>query len=152
MSARYVINSGVVALTGTTAKTLANIINSATGMIRLVEFGVTTDGVTTTAVPARLDLCTSTQATAGTAGGSTIAQIGGRTRTVQATAGYAYTVEPTVLTVVKSWYIPQLMGSLIIQSPLGREYEFTDASDGLCLRLTPSATVNALCYMEFEEG
>lgn len=152
MSAGYGINSGVVALSGTTAKTLAQVINASNGLVRITEATVSTDGVTASAVPALLEMVKSTQATAGTAGGSTITQIRGPTRTVQATAGYAYSAEPTVLTAVKSYYVPQYNGLLVLQFPLGREPEQVTSANAMGFKLTPTATVNVRCNLEFEEG
>ena len=86
------------------------------------------------AVPGVLDACRSTQATAGTAGATTITQIRGPTRTVQGTAGFNYSAEPTVLTVVKSWYVPQYNGMLILQFPLGREPEQTASANAQAIR------------------
>lgn len=157
MSARYRINSGVVVLTGTSPRVLANIIAAANAPIRLVEWGISFDGVTSSAVPALVQLMQSTQATAGTVGSSpTPEQSGGRLRTVQAGAGIAYTTaaDPTVLTAIQELYVPQFMGLFVQQFPLGREPETVVAAstEGILIRVTPTATVNARAWMVFEEG
>lgn len=152
MQAGYVAVSRAQALAAATAETMVNIINAANSLVRVVEFGVSFDGVTATAVPVQVDLCLSTQAGAGTAAGSTITQIRGATRTVQATAGTGYTAEPTVLTVIKTWYVRADGGLFVMQFPLGREPMQSTTADGICVRATAPAGVNADCYIEFEEG
>ena len=146
-------SAGKIALAAATAKTVLNIINSATSLTRLCELSVSFDGVTPTAVPVLVELCYSTQATAGTNPGTfTPPQIRGATRAPQALGARNYSVEPTVLTVWKSWLVPAFNGLLVLQFPLGREPEQIVASDGLLLRCTAPAVVNVTGYLEFEEG
>lgn len=153
MAARYTVESnGDIALTAATAKTILNFINASGGLLRVVELGVSFDGVTASAEPVVVELCSSTQATAGTSTSHTPAQTGGPTRTVQGTAARNYTAEPTVLTVLKRWLVPAFMGSLVLQFPLGREPEQVTTADGLCIRCTAPASVNVQGYMEVEEG
>jgi len=154
MSAGYVVAGvGNMALSAATAKTIVNVINSANGLIRLTEISASFDGVTATAVPVAVELCSSTQATAGTPGTSpTPRQIYGPTRAALSTAAEDYTSEPTVLTVLKTWFIRADGGVFVLQSPLGRETEQSVTVDGLLLRCTAPAAVNARGYIEFEEG
>jgi hypothetical protein len=154
MAAGYVIESvGDIALVGATAKTILNLINGANSLIRLVELSVSFDGVTSTAEPVTVELCSSTQATAGTPGAAaTPVQLRGPTRTVQASGQRNYGTEPTVLTVIRRWLVPAFNGLLVIQFPLGREPEQVTTADGLCLRCTAPAAVNAQAYIEWEEG
>lgn len=155
-STGWVIKNTAFAMT-TGAKTVLNVIAPAADGLVLVEFGISFDGVTASAVPATVELCQSTQATAGTAGSApTPVQIRGRTLTGGSvpTAGCNYTAEPTTLTVLKQWYVSPTSG-LIIQFPLGREAE-GDPSGGtikaLCLRVNVTANVNCLAYMEVEKA
>lgn len=154
MSAGYTTcNLADVALTAATAKTVLNLINSANGLIRLCEIGIGFDGVTSTAEPVVVELCSSTQGAAGTATTSAApVQFRGPTRAPLATAGQNYTAEPTTLTVIKTWLVRADGGSLVIQFPLGREPEQVVTADGLCLRCTAPANVNARAYLEHEEG
>lgn len=152
MASRYTAETnGDVALTAATAKTVLNVINAANALIRIIEFGVSFDGTSSSAEPVTVELCSSTQATAGSSTAHTIVQAGGATRTVQATAARNYSSEPTVLTVLKRWLVHPQTG-IVLQSPLGREPEQVVTADGLCLRLTAPAAVNAQAYIEFEEG
>ena len=147
-----VASAGNIALTAATAKTVLNIINASNSLIRIVEIGVSFDGVTSTAVPVVVELCKSTQAGAGTSTSHTIVQGRGPTRTVQATAARNYTAEPTVLTAYKRWLVPAFMGLVVIQFPLGREPEIITSANAYALRCTAPAAVNFQGYMEFEEG
>lgn len=152
MAAGYTAHTnGDVALSAATAKTVVSVINAANSLIRIVEIGVSFDGTSATAEPVTVELCYSTQATAGTSTSHTITQVRGPTRTVQATAARNYTAEPTSLTVWKSWLVHPTSG-LVVQFPLGREPECTVTSDALLLRCTAPAAVNVNAYIEFEEG
>lgn len=152
MSAGYTVETtGDIALTAATAKTILSVINAANSLIRLVEIGVSFDGVSGTAEPVTVELCSSTQATAGTSTSHTPVQCRGPTRTVQATGARNYTAEPTVLTVLKRWLVHPQTG-MVIQFPLGREPEQVTTADALCIRCTAPAAVNVQGYLEVEEG
>jgi hypothetical protein len=152
MPAGYTVEStGDIALSAATAKTVLSVINASNGLIRITELAACFDGTSGTAEPVTVELCSSTEAGAGTATSHTIVQVRGPTRTVQATAKRNFTAEPTTLTVLKRWLVhPQT--SLCLQFPLGREPEQVVTADALCLRCTAPATVNFQGYMEFEEG
>lgn len=152
MSAGYTVETtGDIALTAATAKTILSVINAANSLIRLVEIGVSFDGVSGTAEPVTVELCSSTQATTGTSTSQTPVQCRGPTRTVQASGARNYTAEPTVLTVLKRWLVHPQTG-LVIQFPLGREPEQVTTADALCIRCTAPAAVNVQGYLEVEEG
>lgn len=140
-----------VALTAATAKTILSVINAANALIRITEFGVSFDGVSATAEPVTIELCSSTQAGAGTTTSQSPVQMYGPPRTVQATGARNYTAEPTVLTVIKRWLVHPQTG-IEMQFPLGREPEQTTTADAICLRCTAPAAVNAQGYINFEEG
>lgn len=139
------------------AKTALLVIPGANSGIIPVEFGISFDGVTATAVPALVELVSSTQATAGTPTGTpTVTQIRGRVTGGEApTASGRYSAEPTVLVRHKAWYVRQDGGLLIVQFPLGREPE-TDDSGGAIkaygIRVNVSANVNVMAYMEVEKN
>lgn len=152
MAAGYTVETTAdVALSAATAKTILSVICAANAPVRICELAVSFDGVTGTAEPVTVELCSSTQATAGTSTSQTPVQCRGPTRTVQAGGARNYTAEPTVLTVLKRWLVHPQTG-LVIQFPLGREPEQVTTADALCIRCTAPATVNAQAYLEFEEG
>lgn len=141
-----------IALSAATAKTVASVINSSAGLIRVTEFGVSFDGTSGSAEPVTVELCASTQATAGTPGSTpTPVRISGATRTAQAATALNYSAEPTVLTVLKTWLVHPQTG-IVIQFPLGREPQQNTGSNALSLRLTAPANVNCRAYLEWEEG
>lgn len=152
----YVARNTVFAATAG-AKTALNVIAGANSQVNCIEWGVSFDGVTSSAVPATVELCQSTQATAGTSAGSipAIVQVSGRTLTAQQTTGHNYTAEPTVLTVIEQAFVPQFNGVYVKQYPLGYEPD-TDFSGGtikaLAIRVNVSANCNVLAYMRFTSG
>jgi hypothetical protein len=152
--AGYVVNNtSATALTAATAKTIINIIPSTGRTATIVEFGVSFDGVTASAVPVLVELCSSTQATSGTSTAGTLTQLRGRTTTVGATAGINYSAEPTVLTAIKQWLVTPYGGNLVIQFPLGREPEADATTNkGIAIRVTAPAAVNVRAYAEFEQA
>lgn len=152
MAAGYVAETTAdVALTAATAKTILSVINASNGLIRLTELSVSFDGTSSSAEPVTVELCSSTETTAGTATSHTIVQCRGSTRTVQATAKRNFTGEPTTLTVIRQWLVHPQTG-ITVQFPLGREPEQVTTADALLVRCTAPATVNARAHLEFEEG
>lgn len=123
--------------------------------LSLVEIGISFDGVTASAVPVLVEICTQT-GTAGTGAASppAAAQVRGRVTTGQApTVAHNFTAEPGTPLVVRQWYVSPNGGTFIYPVPLGREIE-CDASGGtikgISIRTTPAAAVNTVCYMEVE--
>lgn len=157
MAAGFACTSGAAFAVTSGAKTLLNLIASTTNQPIMTEFGVSFDGVTSSAVPALVELCASTQAAAGTTGTvGTVTQIRGYPAyTAVSTVSGQYSAEPTVLTAVKQWYVPAFMGLFTIQSPLGREpWGLGTASTsmkGIAIRVSAPAAVNARGYLEFDE-
>lgn len=150
--AGYTAVFDLVALTANTAKTVVSVVNGANGLVRAVEVGIGFSGTDGTRQQAIVELCKSTQATAGTSTPAAIAQSYGPTRTAQATAAKNFTVDPTVLTVIKRWRVP-ITSAQTIAFSLGREPEQVTSANALCLRVTsPDLGVNADGYIEFEEG
>lgn len=135
----------------TGGKTALNVIAGANQPVQIMEWGVSFDGVTSSAVPATVELCQSTQATAGTGGASApaVVQVRGRALTTQFTSAHNYTAEPTALTVIEQVFVPQYNG-IYVRSYGPNEGPDTDLSGGtvkaLAIRIKSSATVNALVY------
>lgn len=155
VSIAYSVSTPTAFALTTGAKTILNVIAPSGHGLAMVEFGISFDGVTSDAVPAIVELVNSTQATAGTSGVSPdIEQIRGRlTSGAAPTAGSNFTVEPTVLVVLKKFYVPQFNGLFVYQFPLGREAECeSDAGtiEALGIRVSVSAGVNAVAYIEVE--
>ena len=158
MAAGFVVKSSstAFALAANTAATIVNCISGTRALI-VTEFGVSFDGVTASAVPVLVELCSSTQAGAGTPGASPTPLPIRPTDGAAAifTAGTDYTAEPTTVVPLKHWLLTPAGGVLVIQFPLGREISgsvtASAAGKGLLLRLKAPAVVNARAYMEVEE-
>jgi hypothetical protein len=156
MANGFAVKTGTTAtaLVGATAKTIWNLIAATTKSALLVEMSVGFDGVTASAVPVLVELCLSTQATAGTPGSSPTPQVLRGRGTAVCTSGVDYSAEPTALTPFKHWLVTPNGGLLTMQYPLGRESQF-DLSSGTnkaqALRCNAPANVNCRGYAEFEE-
>jgi hypothetical protein len=152
---RYSIIADAFTLS-TTPKTACNVI-AGTTVARIIEIGASVNAASGRCL---VELFESTQATAGTVGSSTGAkQIGGfvsgDTAGPASTYGREYSAEPTVLTVLKSWWFP-CPGPLVIQFPLGREPQTLVSSatkyKAIGIRLSvDTGTPTCEAYLEFEE-
>ena len=134
-----------VALVSATAKCVMGVKAHANSGIQVVNFEIGFDGVTASAVPVVVELCYATFATnsPGTASTSaTIQQQYGRVLTAGFTAAYAWTTEPTVLTVLKKWPQPADKGLVMYQFVLGKEPD-SALAEGYVVRCTAPAAVNA---------
>ncbi len=130
--------TSLVNTTTNTPRTVLTVIAGSGQSVRAFRVGIGFDGVTSSDGPAKVELCSSTQATAGSSTSVTPVLTSGL-GTVQATAAKAYTAEPTVLTLLEMWMVDPNKGSLIL--PL-EEYPQTPVAGGLCLRVTSAANVN----------
>lgn len=154
--AGYVVRtSSAVALAAATAKTCLMVIAPASFGVDLKKFRVSFDGVTATAVPALIELVTSTNATNSTPGtnntneNANIVQAYGRSITTGFTAFSASTTEPTVLTVVENFLLTPTGGTLFYDFPLGDTPD-TAVSTGIGIRINAPAVVNVRASMVFE--
>lgn len=148
------IADGVTAAAAGTAKTVLNVIAASNRRFIVTEMGVGFIGASGSAKPVLVELCTSTQATAGSGSSSVTpaATDAGNAVTVQATANKGYTSEPTALTAIRRWRVHPQAG-FVIQFPLGRE-PAPDVNKGICIRVTfetGETTTNVDSYLEFEE-
>lgn len=153
MDAVYISRNTVFAATAG-AKTVLKIITPTSFNIKIHEIGVSTDGITPTAVPATLDLFTSDETTAGTSVGSPVTtQIKGRAQAHGITLGQNFSAEGTTYTLLKSLYVPQYMGLVVLQNPLGLEEESPgDLADSIGLRINVTANVNVLAWMKWSRA
>lgn len=137
----------------TGAKTALNVIAGTNQNIGVRAWGVSLDGATSTAVPATVELMQSTQAGAGTGGGSppSIIQMNGRSLAAQFTLAHNFTAEPSALTRVgPPMFVPQYNGWFEEQFESGSEPS-TDYSGGtvkaMAIRINTTATVNVFAWM-----
>lgn len=142
-------NTAFSATTG--AKTVLKLISPTTFAIEVHEIGISTDGVTATAVPATWELFISDETTAGTSVGTPVTtQINGAAQAHGITVGQNFSAEGTTYTIIQGGYIPQFMGQLIYQFPLGEEPESpSGTADSIGIRINTTATVNVLAWMKW---
>lgn len=150
---RYSVQTGAaVALSAATAKTVLAVIAPAQFGVDLIGYEIAFDGVTASAVPVLVEICSSTFASNSTPGTgnstATVNQIAGRTITAGFTGFYASTAEPTVLTPIDSFLVTPNGGTVI------RDYNGATpdsaVSNGFVIRCTAPAAVNARATLFFE--
>lgn len=145
------VTQAASALSAATARSVIGVVAPAQFGCSLQGWQVAFDGVTASAVPVLIEVCRSTFATNGPGTNSTSATVQqdrGRAITAGFTAGYSWTTEPTVLTVIESFLMTPNAGAIVYDYPLEREPD-CDVSNGFVLRLTAPATVNARATLKF---
>lgn len=143
----YTVPAGAaVALSPATAKSVIGVAAPATFGLQLKKIHFGLDGVTASAVPGKIEVCSATFATNGPGTNSTSitpVQVNGRAITAGFTAAYNWTAgnEPTVLTVVDTFTVSPTGATVIYDFPLGDEPD-CDVSKGFVIRCTFGAAVN----------
>lgn len=148
---KYTAAGAASALAAATAKTVVSVLAPAQFGVNWLGYEISFDGATSTAVPAMIELCSLTGATAGTSTAVTVTQDGGTTITAGFTAATNYTAEPTVLTVLKRLYLPVYGGAAIVQFPES-EQPNSVVSQGFAVRVTSPATVNCIASLKFDRA
>lgn len=144
-----VVTPAAVALAAATAKSVLSVVPPASFGLDLTGFELGFDGVAASAVPTIIEICSSTQATAGTSTAATPAQEYGRVIAHGTTAAYNFTVEPTVLTVLRKFPLTPTGGTIVRDFPLGQTIDIAPSA-GLILRVTAPAAVNVTATLRFE--
>ena len=142
---RYTLPGVASSITANTPKTVISVLAPAQFGCDLVAFELSFEGATSTAKPARWELCSLSNAAAGTSTAVTAQQVSGRVITAGFTGGTNYTAEPTVLTPIRADYVSVYGGLLVIEFGALTGYD-SDVSKGFALRITTAAaepTVNA---------
>ncbi len=148
MARDYNVTTGAVALVAATAKTVIELVTTATVTADLVQASVSFDA-STAAAGVVVELCRGT--TTGTGTAATPVRYNGAAQMMAAavTAKTNDTAEPATLTVIESYYVPNTAGQFW-QLPLGRELVIPP-STLLSLRVTSAAAVNVRANLIFEE-
>lgn len=149
------VGQGVTAASAGTAKTVLNVIAATNRRVKVHEVSVGFIGASGAAKPVLVELCTSTQAGAGSGSSSVTPakEDASDGSTVQATANKGFTSEPTTYTVVRSWRVHPQAGLPSVQFPLGREI-VCDIAKAVALRVTfetGETTTNIDAAISFEE-
>lgn len=156
MSSRYTINSPLagISVVGATPISVLGFLHpqiGGRGLSRIIELGLSFDGVTPANRPVLVELFSWDNTTG--AGAADIVASGGPSRTADGSGITEFTTEPTVLTKIKALRIRPDGGLVILQGPLGREiYEQIANTDGYVIRCSADDTVLFDGYMEVEEG
>lgn len=141
-------------------RTILMLVNAANITAVLKQVNISFNGVTASNAPVYVELVKSSQATNGTNGTAVTpvqwrgqGNTSGTGLTSQVTAYAAYVSEPTVLTMLDSWFVPPTSGA-IVQLPLGDEAELIAGAGtmGLGLRVTPAQNVSVAASMRFVQG
>lgn len=151
MKASYsLVSTAAAALSAGVAKTILAVRGGAAFGIDLRKFAVGFDGVTASAVPVLVELCTWSGAGSGTSTAATPLQTGGRAIPHGVGgSGQNFTVEPTVLTVLKTYLLTPNGGLLIEEFAPDKGFD-SDPLTGFALRCTAPAAVNARGTLEWE--
>lgn len=144
-----VTTGGEVALVAATAKSILSVIAPSQFGIDLRSIEVAFDGVTASNEPVLIEICSSTQAGAGTNTSATPLQAYGRAIAVGFTAAKNYSAEPTVLTVLDELSLSPNGGLIVRDWPLGEGFD-QDVSKALVLRCTAPQIVSVRATMKFE--
>lgn len=141
------------ASTGTVAKTILGVKSNAAFGIDLRKISVGFDG-SAAATATLVELCYCTFATNAPGTNSTAvtpAQTYGRVVASGVTAGANWTAEPTVITVLKRYFLTPTSGLIIEEFAPDHGYD-TALGEGLAIRVTATTATNVVATMEFERS
>lgn len=146
----YVTSNTVFAATAG-MKTVLKLVTPTTFSIEVLEIAMFTDGVTASAVPATWELFMSDETTAGTGAGTAVTtQISGAAQAHGLTVTQNHSAEGTTYTKMLGGYLPQYMGAMVLQMPLGQEVESpAGTADSVGLRINVTANVNVFAWMKW---
>lgn len=145
-------SEGEEALGTATAETVIALIGSTACKGRIIEWGISFDGISATAEPVvvRLVRLTADDGTRTT----TVSEVKWDTdaNASNCVARHSFTAEPTKATDPLASYNVHPQGGLVVQYPLGREPVLDDStSAGLGIECTAAAAVNVTAYVVWEE-
>lgn len=142
---------GEEALAAATAETVICLVGSTAVKAKIIEWGVTFDGVSATAEPVRVRLLRTT-ADDGTSSAATEVAWDPDNPTANCVAKHSYSAEPTkASTALAEYEVPPTSG-MVLQYPLGREPTLDNsASAGFAIECTAPATVNVEAVLVWEE-
>jgi hypothetical protein len=135
-------------------QTILKLVTPTSFGIKIHAIKISMDGISSTAVPAVFEWGTSDETTAGTGSGTAVTtQIAGRAQAHGLTVTQNHSAEGTTYSIIDGLFVPQLMGFLILNNPLGLEEESPgDAADSFLLRVNVTADVNALASVKWSRA
>lgn len=144
---RFIAQTGEVALSAATAKTVLQIVAASNHRVRIKRWGVFFDGVSTTAEPVQVRLLR--QTSAGTMSSLTPTKLGTESETLQTTAQHTATVEPSAGDTLDIAEVHPQTGYEVI-FPAGEEIDVA-GSGRVGIECTAPATVNVRAKIIAEE-
>lgn len=136
--------------TGTSAKTLLQIIAASNHGVLIDEVSISFAGTSNTAAPIRVDVLRQTTAGTMTSSASTIKKDPDDSdETLQTTVADSASAEPTASDILMTEYVHPQTG-YTWQAPFGRTIKI-GGGDRLGIRVTAAADVNAVCRVRGEE-
>lgn len=144
----YTVTVDAVQLSANTVQTLWQVQAAATKRVRVVEWGISFDGVSASAVPARVELLR--QSSTGTSSAYTPNKVDESDVAALASALTAFTVEPGVGAVLQQFRVTPNGGLLVLQYPFGREVQ-VGVGNRIGCRVLAADAVKATSYVVFEE-
>ena len=147
--ALYSLSIDGIALAAGTAKSIAELGTSATDRAKIIEWSVTFDGVTASAVPVKVEVgrFSSAVTTATTLAGAKLDPADG---TASSTARHSTTAEGAGTASDPQIFRVPPTGGLFVQYPLGRELVLA-VSTFFRIRCTAAAAVNVSFHLVWEE-
>jgi hypothetical protein len=141
--------TGSVALTASTAKTALQIVAPSNQRLKLTNFSVSFDGTTNTATPVQVRVLR--QTTAGTMSAATVVLVEKElSETIQSSAQYNATAEPTAGDVLRQFTVPAFMGQYEVFYPYGQEI-LIQGGGRLGFECNAPANVNVRIDAQWEE-
>ena len=146
----YTLNSGAVALTAATAKTVLQLVTPATTRAKVVGFSVSFNSVTSTDAPAVVDLLRQTDAgTGGTA--ATLSPLDPDAPAALSSGLYDInSAEPTPANVLWTGYVTPV-GGLFVYNFADGEEPVLDFSNRIGIRINSPAAVSAITTFTYAE-
>lgn len=141
---QYNVIADAVALAAGVAKSVVAVVGPATTRHKIKAVTFAFSGVTATDAPVLVELCRSTQATAGTSTASTPVAVDAADPAALCAGAKNYTAEPTVLTPMFRTRVTPVGGTIVLQFPLGDEPTFAISTSSVWRLTAPQAqTVDA---------
>lgn len=149
MAIYSITTEGEEALAAATAETLLQLRGATTVKAKIIEWGVSFDGVSVTAEPVRVRVLR--QTSDGTGSAATEAKWDADDPAAGCTGFHSFSAEPAAGEVLVDMEVHPQAG-VLIQYPLGREIILDDAATSrLGIEVTAPAVVNAVGHLVWEE-
>jgi hypothetical protein len=148
------VPASAVACVAATAKTVLGVFAATNVRLKVTEYVASFDGATSTNAPAIVEAnrCTFGANPPGTNSTSVtpVKRDSGAAETIQATAGKAWTTEPTTHTQQRVYDVGQYNGTLVVMLPFSAPHIVVGAS-GFAIRVTSPNNVNFGGHITAEE-